>query len=378
MTKFNPKNERTKRAYFIYLKEAKRRDEASIDAVSKALSRFEEATAWRDFSLFSPKHAIAFKRRLDEQVSLRTGERLSKATVHSTLSALRAFFFWLADQPGFKRSVSYSDADYFNLSEKDVRIAQASREKPFPTLAQLEHVLSTMPAGTDLERRDRALIALAMLTGARDGALASLKLKRVDLAQSRIDQDARDVKTKFSKTFSTWFFPVESAALAIFTGWVEHLRTDCLWGESDALFPSTRMGIGPTGGFEAVGLERAHWKDAGAVRRIFRQAFERAGLPYFHPHSIRKTLTQLGEQVCTTPEEFKAWSQNLGHEQVSTTFTSYGKVAGHRQAELIRKMCGRQVEHEAGSDDFIAKLEAVILAAKRGPKGPGSGPNVAE
>ena len=362
MTRFNPRNERIKRAYFVYLKEAKRRDEASIDAVAKALSRFEVATAWRDFSQFGPKHAVAFKRTLDAQVSLRTGDRLSRATVHSTLSALRAFFFWLADQPGFKRSLSYSDADYFNLSEKDVRIARASRDKPHPTLAQLEHVLSTMPAGTDLERRDRALIALAVLTGARDGALASLKLKHVDLVQRRLDQDARDVKTKFSKTFSTWFFPVEGAALAIFTDWVGHLRGFCLWGDSDPLFPSTRMGIGPTGGFVAAGLERTHWSNAGAIRRIFRQAFEQAGLPYFHPHSIRKTLVQLGEQTCTTPEEFKAWSQNLGHEQVSTTFTSYGQVAGHRQAELIRKMADRKNGSDNDNEAEMAKLAAMVSA----------------
>ena len=365
MNPFNPKNERIKRAYFIYLKEAKRRDEASIDAVAKALRRFEEATTCRDFALFNPKHAIAFKRKLDSQVSLRTGDRLSRATVHSTLSALRAFFFWLADQPGFKRSLSYSDADYFNLSEKDVRIARATREHGFPTLAQLEHVLASLPAATDLERRDRALIALAMLTGTRDGALASLKLKHVDLAQDRIDQDARDVKTKFSKTFSTWFFPVGGDALAVFTDWVGHLRGACLWGDSDPLFPSTRMGLGPTGGFVAAGLERKHWQNAGAIRRIFRQAFERAGLPYFHPHSIRKTLVQLGEQVCTTPEEFKAWSQNLGHENVSTTFTSYGQVAGHRQAELIRKMGGRKIQGALGKSRLVAQLEALLATAKQ-------------
>lgn len=361
MSRFNPKNERIKRSYFTYLKEARRRDEASLDAVAKALSRFEEATAWRDFNQFSPKHAVAFKRKLDSQLSLRTGDRLSRATVHSTLSALRAFFFWLADQPGFKRSISYSDSDYFNLSEKDVRIARASREKPFPTLAQLEHVLATLPAETDLERRDRALIALAMLTGARDGALASFKLRHIDLAQARLDHDARDVKTKFSKTFSTWFFPVGGEALAIVTDWVAHLRTACLWGDNDPLFPSTRMGIGPTGGFIAAGLDRAHWSDAGAIRRIFRQAFEGAGLPYFHPHSIRRTLTQLGEQVCTTPEEFKAWSQNLGHEQVSTTFTSYGRVASHRQAELIRNIWSKP--RKTGQDpleDRLSRLEAAL------------------
>lgn len=91
----------------------------------------------------------------------------SRATVHSTLSALRAFFIWLAGQPGYKRRIAYCDADYFNLSEKDVRIAKASRDKPVPTLDQVHHVLGKMPAGTDIEKRNRALIALALLTGAR-------------------------------------------------------------------------------------------------------------------------------------------------------------------------------------------------------------------
>jgi integrase len=217
-----------------------------------------------------------------------------------------------------------------------------------------------MPAAT--ERRDRALIALALLTGARDGALASLKLKHVDLVQGRIDQDARDVKTKFSKTFSTWFFPVEGEALAIITDWVEHLRGVCLWGENDPLFPSTRRGIGPTGRFVAAGLERKHWQNAGAIRHIFRLAFEPAGLPCFHPHSTRKSLVQLGERVCTTPEEFKAWSQNLGHENVSTTFTSYGQVAGHRQAELIRKMADRKNGSDNENEAEMAKLAAMVSA----------------
>ena len=39
MTKHHPLNERIKKTYFTYLKEAQRRDEASIDDVAKALSR---------------------------------------------------------------------------------------------------------------------------------------------------------------------------------------------------------------------------------------------------------------------------------------------------------------------------------------------------
>ena len=43
-----------------------------------------------------------------------------------------------------------------------------------------------------------------------------------------------------------------------------------------------------------------------------------------------------------TPEQFKAWSQNLGHEKVLTTFLSYGEVACQRQGEIIRSLATPQ------------------------------------
>lgn len=139
MPKHNAQNTRIKREYFHYLKEARRRDEQSVDQVAKALSRFEEATGYKDFKRFHREQAVAFKKRLDGEKNARTGKPLARATVHSTLSALREFFIWLAQQPGYKSRIAYSDADYFNLSEKEVRIAKATREKPVPTLDQVEY-----------------------------------------------------------------------------------------------------------------------------------------------------------------------------------------------------------------------------------------------
>jgi hypothetical protein len=43
----------------------------------------------------------------------------------------------------------------------------------------------------------------------------------------------------------------------------------------------------------------------------------------------------MGEQLCRTPEQFKAWSQNLGHEGVLTTLFAYGTVPVGRQREII-------------------------------------------
>jgi integrase len=344
MKTHSPPNERIKRTYFTYLTEAKGFSEATLDGVAKALNRFETYTRFRDFKAFHIEQAKGFKASLADQTSARTKDRLSKATLYATLTALKRFFIWLAGQPGYKSKISYSDAEYFNLSAKETRIAKAHRDARVPTLEQIRHVIQTMPAGTEIERRDQALIAFTILTGARDGAIASFKLKHVDVDQGRVDQDARQVKTKFSKSFATWFFPVGDDIRQIVVNWVDYLRREQLWGLDDPLFPATKIVVGDTRHFEASGLDRKPWSNAGPIRAIFKDAFAAAGLPYFNPHSFRKTLALLGGQICKSPEEYKAWSQNLGHENVLTTFSSYGDVGRHRQAEIIRSL-GNPEQH---------------------------------
>ena len=361
MTTHNADNERIKRRYFAYLKEAKRHSEPTVDAVAKALARFEADTADnkgrpRDFKAFHFEQAIAFKRHLAEQKAQRSGEKLSKATLNATLAHVKRFFHWLAGQPGYKSRLQYSDADYFNLSEKDVRVATARREQVGPTVEQVKHVIALMPAESAIQRRDRALVAFTLLTGARDSAIASMRLKHVNLAAGCVEQDAREVQTKFSKTFTTYFFPVGDEIHRIVADWVAFLRGEMLWGNDDPLFPATRIALGPARQFEAVGLARAQWSSAARIRAIFQNAFAGAGLPYFNPHSFRNTLVRLGQTVCQTPEEFKAWSQNLGHDKVLTTFLSYGQVESQRQGEIIRGLDMPQVAGQANVNELAKAL----------------------
>lgn len=354
MKKYNPVNERIKRQYLIFLGEAKRHSEPTVDAAAKALNRFEVYTRFRDFKSFHFEQARGFKRHLADQNNQQTGEKLSKATLHSTLTQLKRFFQWLAWQPGYKSKIQYSDAEYFNLSDKDVRIASASRPQRVPTMEQIKNVIGRMPGNTEIERRNRALVAFTLLTGARDSAIASLKLKHVDLVGGYVNQDAREVKTKFSKTFITYFFGVGEEIREIVTKWVTYLLEEKFWGNDDPLFPATLVVQGADKQFGPAGLARKNWKTTAPIRRIFQEAFEQAGLPYFNPHSFRFTLTALGEKVCRTPEDFKAWGQNLGHEQVMTTFFSYGNVACTRQGEIIRTLAMPQEDVRATDASKIA------------------------
>jgi hypothetical protein len=114
--------------------------------------------------------------------------------------------------------------------------------------------------------------------GARDNAIASFSLKHIDIAGRTVFHDARDVRTKNAKTFTSTFFPVGGDIEVIVAEWIGELAAQG-FEPDDPLFPATKVAPAANRRFAAVGLERKHWRDAGAIRRIFKQAFERVGLP---------------------------------------------------------------------------------------------------
>lgn len=334
MAKYCPENVKVKRAYAFFLETAEGKQPATIDAALKAIERFEESTNQKPFRKFHIEQVRAFRARLIEEGG-RSGKGLSAATITSTLKHLRHFFLWLSREPRFRSALNPNDASYFAPSEQDRRIAGARREGPVPTLDEINATLTGMPSNTHVEKRDRAAIAFAIVSGARIAAIASFRLKHVNLEAQTVFHDGRDVETKGRKTFTSTFFPV-GTAVGIVEDYVHMLTDELRFGPDDPLFPSTRMGHDADRSFEVQGLSRDPWAGGEPIRRIFRTAFAAAGLPYANPHSFRKTLARLGERLCRTPEEWKAWSQNLGHESETTTYVGYGHVPTCRQEEIMR------------------------------------------
>lgn len=336
--KINASNERLKYRYFTYLRDARQLGEHSIDQVAKALDRFEEHTRRRTFREFRIEQASSFKKALAGTRAVRGDARLSKATISSTLHALRDFFIWLSDQRGFRNRMQRSDADYFRPSRSDEAISRARRPKPVPSLDQIRTMLAAMPTATAVDRRNRAIVGLIILTGARDNAAASLCLEHLDLADRQLFQDARQVRTKFSKTFPTWFFPVGEDFVTILADWKHELEAEQGYGSHDPLFPQTEVPLSASGEVLPARLKRQCWANADPIRKLFKEACLVAGLPDFRPHSFRHTLAQLADDFCTTPGQYKSWSQNLGHDDVLVTLTSYGTVPDHKQRAIILGM----------------------------------------
>ena len=353
MPKRNSANLRIKRKYLVWMKEARGYSETSIDKAAAAISTYEAFLAGKDFRAFHSERARAFKRHVASKRTALGNAPLSASTVNGNLRELKAFFLWLADQSGYKSKVTHSDAAYLTPDRKSDNARRQSLWKPHPSPAKVRELLDNMPDQTIVQRRDRALVAFLFLTASREGAAISLRLCDVDLVNACVNFDGFKVNTKNGKTFTTGFFPIGGLAEQIVRDWIEELRTDQMFSDADPLFPRTRVGPGPSRGFTVLGIDRVPWASPSSAAKVFKEAFRAAGMPPFSPHRVRDTIAELAKEHCRTPEDFKAWSQNMGHEHVLTTFRSYGSVATGRQIELMDRFRKRGPVEDDDDDSVI-------------------------
>ncbi len=363
MKKCCPENERKKAEYAAWMEKAEGKQPVTVDAALKAIERFEIATGHKPFKKFHRAQVLAFRDKLDEETGP-NGQPLSASTITSTLKHLRGFFLWLSREPGYKQAVKANDTAYFAPSDQDRRIAGARRERPVPTLDDIRKALGAMPSATHIEQRNRAVVAFAILSGARDGAIASFRLKHVELEARTVFHDGRDVKTKARKTFKSVFFPVGPEAEEIFAAYVRMLKDELGFRPEDPLFPSTAVALNAKGEFQSQGLTRDMWTTAEPIRRIFRDAFKAVGLPAFNPHSFRKTLALFADELDLTREEEKAWSQNFGHESVRTTRETYGTLPEHKQAAVMQRLTQRD-DGDSTTESDVDLLLSLLKRVKK-------------
>lgn len=359
--KNNPKNDRTKREYLIWLKEAKQRSAATVEQARHAIDRLESYTGFKDFGTFNKDQAMGFKHALLESKAQRSDKPISISTAHHTLQAIKEFLAWLHGRDEYRRRIIPANIAYLNLTTGEERQAHATGQKKYATLEEYRKALFAMPTGTEIERRDQAIMALMLLTCMRDAAVVSMKLKHIDITRRRVFQDPRQVKTKFSKTIETVFYPVGEDVVAIIIQWVQFLLNERQFTPDDPLFPKTKNGHDKHKNFTPIWLVREHWSNATPVRKMFRLTFERLGLPYVKPHTIRDTLTDFAYKLKLDAEKFKAWSQNMGHDKPLTTFNSYGQVTIERQAEIINGL-SNPPPATAPMDDMVEKIAERVAA----------------
>jgi site-specific recombinase XerC len=136
MLRTNPKNDRVKREYLIYLKDARQRSAATVDQVRHAIDRLEVYAGFKDFGTFNKEQALGFKRALVVTKGQRSGKPISTATAYDVLQALKEFLAWLHVRPGYRRRIDPTHIAFLNLTANDERAARATNPKSYATLEQ--------------------------------------------------------------------------------------------------------------------------------------------------------------------------------------------------------------------------------------------------
>ena len=361
MAKVSAKNERTKRAFFRYLKNADGCCDSTVNNIENAILLWQEFFKDDDFALYNADKAIAFKQWLAKRDC--RGKPISIVTYHSYLRYLRKFFGWLIRETGYRSRIKPNAVDYLKVTEKEERMATQSTPRNYPSLAYVKQLVESIKINNEIDSRDRALIAFTLLSGMRDKEIATLPLGCFDEETLTITQDPRrGVDTKFAKLIPTTLFRFDEQLFKIVIEWTKHLRLKG-FGSQDPLFPRSRLEKGKDGlTFEAANeVEPVFWQGTGRIREIFKSRSQAAGLPYFQPHTFRHLAINLAFRACKNGEEIKAISQNFGHEHIPTTLAVYGNYPPSRLAEIITSMefSGRQ---QPTVHDEIHELKEMIRA----------------
>jgi integrase/recombinase XerD len=125
MTKKHPENIRIKREYFAFLKEAKRNSEQSVDAAAGARPvRSLCAEAFQRVSRSTGRRLQSTPRQADESPDRATIEQGDDTRFAGCAESL----FHLACRSTGIQVTNHSDAEYFNLSAKDIAIARSEGE----------------------------------------------------------------------------------------------------------------------------------------------------------------------------------------------------------------------------------------------------------
>ena len=367
MHKFNAENEKVKHKYYDFLKESQGYSELTINAIKKAIYRYEEFSDFEEFSKFNQKRAVEFKKWLEAKTDPKTKKQISISTVYQYVRNLKDFFKWLCYQVGYKSKICLTDVEFLRLPKEKVRLAVSQKREHYPTIEQVRKVIYSIKINKEIDLRDRALLSFTLLSGMRDSAIVSLPIGCFDEETLKVNQDPKlGVKTKFSKHIKSVLFKFDDDMLCYFLGWIRYLKTEKLFGNSDPIFPKNLVqNAEDAKSFFSNSVEPKFWQSVTSMREIFKQRFEFAGVEYFPPHAFRHLAVITAVAKCKNGHEIKAVSQNFGHEDVGTTMTTYGTLTNTQMNGLISNMnfLASDTDNQA---DIIAKFQDFLKQQGKG------------
>lgn len=246
----------------------------------------EQGDEWQRVTHKSLQAYIKWRLTENFKAPYETLSKLSIATLHTEVSALRVFFSWALE----KQWINYNPAKLLKLPKK---------AKLLPKVIEVDHVQKLFQKNPDnpLEIRDLAIVELFYSSGLRLAELAALNLNELDL----IELEVRVISGKFGKDR---VLPLgRKAALAI-KKWLElrHLYLQGVNGVDE----------------QAVFLSRNGDRlcSRQIAKRIKEWALKSDLGVNLHPHLLRHCMAT---HVLESSQDIRSVQELLGHSDISST-----------------------------------------------------------
>lgn len=306
----------------------------------------------------APNRQPAFPTYLAHIISPASAEPLAPTTLKKILQTTQRFFTWarLAFPVAYK-GVSPLWLQSLRLPRQPERI----KEHVFVSLPELLALTQLAIPDDDLAlRRDQAAAALLFLSGMRVGALSTLPIEAVNLAEGTLRQwPSLGVHTKNGKAATTFLLPIPELHASV-RGWDEIVR---------AQLPPTAMWFTPISlfwGEQSLSAAQPGRNRIVAVNKRLRRLFRLAHLPPRSPHKFRHGHAVWALQHARTMADYKAISQNLMHSDIRVTDGIYAGLLSDevqtRVAGLDSSVAG-QTPLEGDLTNFLNRLPTADIPA---------------
>lgn len=352
--------------YRVFLGSNRELDPRTVDEHLRALARMTAFLGHKRFEQINIADVCRFKDELRKRRVLEGDMGLSWSTLGHTLDRCRAFFEWFQRRPDIKLDPDLPG--YFELSRKE-RAAESSKVKGTSlTFDWALCLFAAMPASTPIEVRNSAVVAMLATTGIRVRALVTLRGKHVNTHTRWINQDPREVSTKYSKHIRTYCLDLGSGLLDAIRSWARWREVNGFGAEAPFFLPdryiqSNAIGLGYCSAETSV---PECWKSDDPIQRIIKDAAQAAGIPAdnISSHDFRKVLHPfLSKRGSMAIFEEVALQLNLGHTPTETIRKNYTSMQDSEREEILDELCRRALSHRTELELYLAFERREITSA---------------
>jgi len=322
------------REYSEYCKYKEGLQESTIRSRVSAIFQFEKIVK-KQFCVVVKSDLIDYRNTLENC------ENISQGTQSNKITSIKTFFLWCKEIKKYQMRLSINDIEYLNQLLSTKRLMKSLRNiKEAPSLEYVLKLLKSIKVESEIDLRDRAIIAFLLCSGLRVETIISITFKVFDVEKYTVDCDPRKgVDVKFDKAYINKLLKFDQYLFDVIDEYLSYLKDHGKMYPDMPIFPSTiTESSGDIHCFHSNGISDIRWKTTSPVNKILAKRAQEAQLRSYTAHAYRRAHARIAYKKCNPPEELMAVSRNMGHESIMTTELYYIQMDSPQAIEILEKM----------------------------------------